>query len=681
MDYVGPEPNVASAAYYQYGAASGVSISGDGSAAFLGINDHFQIINVKKPYPNGIHTLTDSTSFSSTTDTAKIEVLERPENKPPTAQSAETSTAGDKVFLTYHKALSSTPAPTSAFAVTIDGNDDTVTAVNINGSTVELTLTGTVKNDQTVTVSYTDPTLENDDNAIQDSEGNDAESLSSSPVTNNSTVVGTAPTFLSAATNTDGTKVVLTYNEALKSTKAFPSPFPQIPFTVKTGVGTSSVITKTIYNSTISGSTVELSVSPYINNGEIITVESNASPVIPSAQIQDIAGNISATLSSTSVTNNSTLDGTAPTFSSAATNTAGTKVILTYNEALSSTTARASEFTVTTNGATNTVTAVAVVGSTVELTLNDTVENDQTVTVAYTDPTPQNDQEAVQDTARNGAVGNDAASLTTTAVTNNSTVVSPSPEPTPAPSPNPEPTPAPEPEPTPSNELPADVSAFNAEDIATLTLPEVSELSADQLSDLAPAAIEGFTSVQVAELSTDTVAAFTTRQINQLSADAVSALSKAQVTELSTKAVRGFSADHVEQLPMRSFKALESVQLAKLSKDAVTGLTSSQLKTLSGDELAALRPGRVKSISPKSISGLKASALDDLSKRQIKVLTTEQLAGLTKKQIKRADDFFDALSNQQREALSFDPGRSNRLVDPFDAVNGIEVIAGQDPLA
>ena len=89
MDYVGPEPNVASAAYYQYGAASGVSISGDGSAAFLGINDHFQIINVKKPYPNGIHTLTDSTSFSSTTDTAKIEVLERPENKPPTAQSAE----------------------------------------------------------------------------------------------------------------------------------------------------------------------------------------------------------------------------------------------------------------------------------------------------------------------------------------------------------------------------------------------------------------------------------------------------------------------------------------------------------------------------------------------------------------------------------------------------------------
>ena len=74
-------------------------------------------------------------------------------------------------------------------------------------------------------------------------------------------------------------------------------------------------------------------------------------------------------------------------------------------------------------------------------------------------------------------------------------------------------------------------------------------------------------------------------------------------------------------------------------------------------------------------------ALIRLSKRQIKVLTTEQLAGLTKKQIKRADDFIDALSNQQREALSFDPGRSNRLVDPFYRLNGIEALAGEAPLA
>ena len=106
-------------------------------------------------------------------------------------------------------------------------------------------------------------------------------------------------------------------------------------------------------------------------------------------------------------------DKAAPTFSSAATNSDGTKVVLTYNEALDSTTAAASAFAVTTDGAANAVTAVAVSGSTVELTLTNTVKNDQAVTVAYNDPTSDNDINAVQDSA-----GNDAASLTSTSVTN-----------------------------------------------------------------------------------------------------------------------------------------------------------------------------------------------------------------------------------------------------------------------
>ena len=113
----------------------------------------------------------------------------------------------------------------------------------------------------------------------------------------------------------------------------------------------------------------------------------------------------------------------------------------------------------------------------------------------------------------------------------------------------------------------------------------------------------------------------------------------------------------------------------------MTGLTSSQLKTLSGEELAAFRPRKIKAISAESISGLKPNALDELSKRQIKALTTEQLAALTKKQIRKADDFIDELSDQQRQDLSFDPGRSNRLVDPLDQLHRMEVISGQDPLA
>ena len=52
------------------------------------------------------------------------------------------------------------------------------------------------------------------------------------------------------------------------------------------------------------------------------------------------------------------------------------------------------------------MTAVAVSGSTVELTVTDTIETGQAVTVAYTDPSGSDDANAIQDLA-----GNDAATL------------------------------------------------------------------------------------------------------------------------------------------------------------------------------------------------------------------------------------------------------------------------------
>ena len=111
-------------------------------------------------------------------------------------------------------------------------------------------------------------------------------------------------------------------------------------------------------------------------------------------------------------------DSTAPSFISAATSADGTKVILTYNEALSSTTAATSDFIITVDGSAATLSSVATSGSTVELTLSSAVKNGQTVTVTYNDPTTNNDNNAVQDSA-----GNDALSLTSNAVNNDSTVV------------------------------------------------------------------------------------------------------------------------------------------------------------------------------------------------------------------------------------------------------------------
>ena len=106
-------------------------------------------------------------------------------------------------------------------------------------------------------------------------------------------------------------------------------------------------------------------------------------------------------------------DTTAPAYQSAATSTDGTKIILTYNETLSSTTAAASDFTVTADGSAATIAGVATSGTSVALTLSSAVTNGQTVTVAYADPTSDNDSNAIQD-----AAGNDAATLNTTTVSN-----------------------------------------------------------------------------------------------------------------------------------------------------------------------------------------------------------------------------------------------------------------------
>ena len=217
----------------------------------------------------------------------------------------------------------------------------------------------------------------------------------------------TSPTFSSAATNTAGTKVILTYDETLSTTTAATSAFEVI-----TDGASNNVI-----DATVSGSTVELTLTTVVKNDEAVFVSYTEPSAGVVNRIEDSSGNDAVTLASTSVTNNSTVAGTPPTFSSASTNTAGTKVILTYNEALSATTAATSAFDVTTGGSSNSVTDATVSGSTVELTLTTTVKNDEAVTVAYTDPSGSDDANAIQDSS-----GNDVVDLASTSVTNNSTV-------------------------------------------------------------------------------------------------------------------------------------------------------------------------------------------------------------------------------------------------------------------
>lgn len=103
----------------------------------------------------------------------------------------------------------------------------------------------------------------------------------------------------------------------------------------------------------------------------------------------------------------------APRFEKAIVNGAGTKVFLSYSEALSSTTASKATFEVTIDRSSVSIYSAEVVGSTVELTLSSQVDHATPVKVSYTDPSDVNDINAFQDTD-----GNDIASLTNRAVGN-----------------------------------------------------------------------------------------------------------------------------------------------------------------------------------------------------------------------------------------------------------------------
>ncbi|WP_269615761.1 SwmB domain-containing protein [Prochlorococcus marinus] len=103
----------------------------------------------------------------------------------------------------------------------------------------------------------------------------------------------------------------------------------------------------------------------------------------------------------------------APRFEKAIVNGAGTKVILSYSGALSSTTTSKDTFVVTVDRSSVSIYSAEVVGSTVELTLSPQIDHATPVKVSYADPSGVNDINASQDTA-----GNDIASLTNRAVGN-----------------------------------------------------------------------------------------------------------------------------------------------------------------------------------------------------------------------------------------------------------------------
>lgn len=97
----------------------------------------------------------------------------QPDTTPPQIQSLNVN--GNSITLVYSEALDPNRLPSaSAFSVTSGGVFNPVTHVVANGNTIILTVLNTIGSGSTVSLSYTDPTSDNDANAIQDPSGNDA---------------------------------------------------------------------------------------------------------------------------------------------------------------------------------------------------------------------------------------------------------------------------------------------------------------------------------------------------------------------------------------------------------------------------------------------------------------------------------------------------------------------------
>jgi Ca2+-binding RTX toxin-like protein len=219
----------------------------------------------------------------------------------------------------------------------------------------------------------------------------------------------TAPQF-AGATIIDGShSLLLTYDEALDtgSTPAAAS------FDV-----TVNAVHHTPVSVSVNGKTVQLTLADPVGVGDGVAVAYN----LPgSGMIQDISGNDAGALQSTAVT----VQAIPPSYQSAATTSGGNKVILTYDKALSLTTAQPGFFSVTVcDSGTESISlphnviSVGVNGNRVELTLDTPINNGRDIVkVSYTDPSTGDDTNAIQ-----GTTGSDAASFSNMAVTNDVTL-------------------------------------------------------------------------------------------------------------------------------------------------------------------------------------------------------------------------------------------------------------------
>ena len=302
-----------------------------------------------------------------------------------------------RVEMTYNQSLATIVPVASAFTVMVNSSVRTVSAVTISGTKVLLTLAIPVVYGDAVTVAYTKPST----NPLQTTSGEQAASITAKNVTNN--VAAVTPVYVSSAVeNGTPARVEMTYNLSLATVLPAAS-----AFTVMVNSST-----RTVNTVAISGTKVLLTLASPVVYGDVVTVAYTKPSTNP---LQTTSGGQAASITAKNVTNN--VAAVTPVYvSSAVENATPARVEMTYNLSLATIVPVASAFTVMVNSSTRTVSAVAISGTKVLLTLASPVVYGNAVTVAYTKPSAN----PLQTTS-----GGQAASITAKNVTNNVAAVTP----------------------------------------------------------------------------------------------------------------------------------------------------------------------------------------------------------------------------------------------------------------
>ena len=312
-----------------------------------------------------------------------------------------TSADGTQILLTFDEELSTTTAGTGDFEVTVSAMERTVTDVEVDAddnTLMKLTLGSALGMMDTITVSYTDPSADNDTNAVQDAVGNDVLSFAGQSVSNNAPAGVTVTSIdLTSAAGTDETYAIgdvvtatVTLSEAVSLTGT-----PQLELDVGAAPRTADCA--------LAADTTKLECTYTIvaddEDTDGIAIEANKLS-LNGASLSKTSGDpggVVLTHTAVAADSDHKVDGVKPTLSSANASGDLTKVVLTFSEAIG--TVDNTKITVKKGGTTENTTGAAIdsTNSTkVEITLMTAfLSTDTNITVEL-------DADAVTDVPGNG---------------------------------------------------------------------------------------------------------------------------------------------------------------------------------------------------------------------------------------------------------------------------------------